>query len=231
MIRLNILAIAAVEDRTNLDIQIAKQTLQPNNVFVHIDKNPAQGINDRRKRIAENHKILVQAVEDLKPDLVWQLEGDSVLNHDTLQKLYDDFQILKGNGFGYVSGREIGRHGLYCLGAWNVADDRKSFESLDYKEDKLVNVDATGFYCLLSQPKVWLSGECSWNGEGWGPDVNFGLSLKKQGYKIYVDPKIAVGHEVTHRNGTRGVISVENSYMCNAKFTLVDGRWTYKTYE
>jgi len=228
MIRLNILAIAAVEDRTNLDIQIAKQTLQPNNVFVHVDKNPAQGINERRKRIAENHKILAQAIRDLQPDLVWQLEGDSVLEPDTLQKLYDDYQVLKGIDFGYVSGREIGRHGLYCLGAWYVADDRKSFESLDYKEDKLVTVDATGFYCLLAQPKTWLKGVCEWNGEGWGPDVNFGLSLKKHGYKIYVDPKIAIGHQVTNRNGTKGVISVDTSYMCNARFILDNGRWIYK---
>lgn len=219
MIKLNILAIAAVEDRTNLDIQIAKQTLQPNNVFVHVDKNPAQGINDRRKRIAENHKILAQAVEDLKPDLVWQLEGDSVLNHDTLQKLYDDFQILKGSDFGYVSGIQVGRHGLYALGAWtNFTED--SFESINYTLDGLQRVEATGFYCLLAQPKVWLSGQCSWTDEPYGPDVVWGRSIQKQ---KYVDMDIPVGHLVKN-----GIIRPEHMSTCNVRFSKINGKWEYK---
>ena len=49
---MNILAIAQVEDRKNLDRQIAKQTVQPDHIFMYIDTEPAHGIDARRKRIA-----------------------------------------------------------------------------------------------------------------------------------------------------------------------------------
>ena len=223
--RLNILAIASVEDDTNIKKQIANQTLQPNNQFIFVDPEPAKGINSRRRRIAQNHLTLTNAVKDLKPDLVWQVEGDCDLPEDALENLVKDYKKLKGKDFGYVSGTQVGRHGLYALGAWQFREDFKLFKSLDHRLEGIQEVDATGFYCLLAPAKVWLKGICEWDWDAWGPDVNWGLSLKAQGYKIYCDMDIQIGHII--KGGTIRVDSISTE---NVTFTQDDdGKWSYKT--
>lgn len=221
---LNILAIAQVEDAKNIDKQIAKQTYQPTSKFIHLDEKPARGINSRRRRIAENHQILQDKVKEVKPDLVWQIEGDCDLPEDTLSKLVADYMELRGKDFGYVSGIQVGRHGLYCLGAWQFQEDFKMFKSLDYKAKGIQEVDASGFYCLLAPADVWLKGLCEWDWDTWGPDVNFGISLKAQGYKIYCDMGIKIGHITA-----RGTIHPDNPSTENVIFTESDGKWSYKT--
>lgn len=218
----NILCVASVEDDLFLRQQLSNQTLQADSYFIYVDNNPAKGIDNRRKRIAENQKILQQAVRDLKPDLVWQVESDGVLSANCLQKLYDDYLKLKNKNFGYVSGIEIGRHGLYCIGAWQFINDNE-FKSLDYRLKGINQVDATGFYCLLATRRAFLSGVSSWNGEVYGPDVNFGLSLKKQGFRIYTDSDIKIGHKTK-----RGIINVDDMSTQNATFYKTDKGWNYK---
>ncbi len=220
--RPNILVVAQVEDRTNIDQQIAKQTVQPNNVFVYVDENPAQGIDARRLRIAENHKKLEEAVRDLQPDLVWQLEGDCELPENCLKKLLKYYKELKDSDFGYISGIQVGRHGLYCLGAWtDFTED--SFLSLDHTKQGIQPVDATGFYCLLAPTEAWLQGQAEWNGEPYGPDVAWGLSLRAKGYKIYADMDIHVGHIVKN-----GIIRPSDMSTCNVAFSKINGTWKYK---
>lgn len=225
---MKILAIAQTESTLNLRKQLFIQTIQPDWTFFHVDDNPAKGIDNRRKRIAENHKYLVEAVETIKPDLVWQLEGDCELPRDCLERLLEDYELLSiaqpnSKPFGYVSGIQVGRHGLYCLGAWHVDMDRQGFHSLNYKSVGYQLVDATGFYCLLAPTEVWLQGRAHWSGQPWGPDVNWGLSLKK--YNIYCDMDLQIGHYVK-----RGVIKPSHISTCNADFYKDDrGQWKYKT--
>lgn len=219
---MNILAVASVEDDTNILKQLAKQTLLPTSYFIHVDKKPAKKINDRRKRIAENQKILADKVREIKPDLVWQLEGDGDLPETALEDLYAGYLTYRSKDFGYISGIEVGRHGLYCLGAWtNITEN--SFESLDYKLRGIQQVQATGFYCLLAPAEVWLKGKAEWNGEPYGPDVVWGLSLKD--YKIYCDMEIKIGHlykgkTISHPD----YLSTEN-----VKFYKENNKWNYKT--
>lgn len=217
---MNILCIAQVEDRTNLDAQILKQTVQPDRVIFHVDEHPAQGINARRIRITENHARLREIVKAYQPDLVWQVEGDCNLPNDALERLLVDYDMLKGDDFGYVSGIQVGRHGIYCLGAWrNFTED--GFESIDHKLTGIQPVDATGFYCLLAPTDVWLSGECEWTDEVWGPDVNWGLSIKK---RKYVDMDLPIGHIIKN-----GIIEPHHQSTCNVRFYNVEGRWKYRT--
>lgn len=219
---MNILCVAAVEDDTNIRKQIEKQTLKPNNIFIHIDKDPAKGINRRRKRIGENQRILMEAVEDLKPDLVWQIESDGEYPEDALETLYADYLHLRDKvKLAYVSGTQVGRHGLYCLGAWKF--DEEGFESLDYRLTGLQEVDATGFYCLLAPAKVFLKGLPEWTDEPYGPDVCFGLSLRAQGYRIYCDMDISIGHVIKN-----GIIYKEQLSTCNARFYQEGNKWNYK---
>ena len=216
---LNVLAIAQVEDRANLDEQILKQTVQPDKVIFYIDENPAKGINERRKRIADNHAKLQAIVKAYKPDLVWQVEEDGVYPKDTLERLIMQYNKLNAPDFGYISGIQVGRHGLYHLGAWvNFTAD--SFESLDYRLKGIQEVEATGFFCLLAERNKWLAGTASYNDEPYGPDVVWGLSTP---YKKYVDMSIEVGHKVKG-----GVIEPKHISTCNVRFYKNEkGEWKF----
>lgn len=221
-----ILCIAQVEDRANLDKQIAKQTIQPDRVIFYVDEAPARGIDARRKRIAENHKRLQDIVMAYKPEFIWQVEQDGDYPEDCLEKLIMDYDFLNKYDFlndndniAYVSGIQVGRHGLYCLGAWrNFTDD--SFESLDHTSIGLQEVEATGFYCIYATYDKWMSGKCDWNGEPYGPDVVWSLSIKG---KKYCDMSLTIGHIVN-----RGIIRPEHTSTCNARFYLEDNRWKFK---
>jgi hypothetical protein len=220
---MKILCIAHVEDRTNVDAQVLKQTVQPDRTVFIVDPDPAKGINARRIRIAENHKKLQEVVKAYKPDLVWQIEGDGDLPADTLERLLKTYHRYKSDQIGYISGVEVGRHGLYALGAWRFADDRQSFESLDYRLTGINEADATGFYCLLAPAEAWLKGKATWDGERWGPDVNFGLSLREQGYKILCDSDLHIGHMVGN-----GIIKVDQIATCNVRFHKEHDKWIQK---
>lgn len=219
-----ILVIGQVENENTIRREIFKQTVQPSDVTFWVDTEPAQGLNERRDRIAQNHSNLWYMVHQSNADLVWQVENDCVFTENTLEKLLADYEKLKSPTFGYVSGIQVGRHGVYALGAWHFPTNRESFWSVDYMNTGLVECDATGFYCLLAERETWLKGMSSWNGEAWGPDVNFALSLRDQGYKIYVDMDIKVGHKVR-----RGIIHPDDPSTCNVSFYINDnGEWKYK---
>lgn len=217
---MNILAIAQVEDEQNLLRQIAKQTLQPNDFAYYKDLEPADTIEGRRRRIAENHTKLEAIVAEQQPELVWQLEGDVELPENALEELYATYLMYRGDDFGYVSGIQVGRHGLYCLGAWqNITND--SFNSVDPTLKGLQEVDATGFYCLLAPSDVWLSGNAVWKGEPYGPDVVWGLSIDK---KKYVDMDLHIGHVIKN-----GVIRPSDMSTCQVFYKRENGNWQYKT--
>lgn len=226
---MKILAVAQVTDQESVLRQIDKQTVKPDHHYFLVDDMPAQGINARRVRIASNQIQLQDIVALLAReggyDFVWQIEGDSECEADCLERLIIDYEKLKSRSFGYISGIQVGRHGLYHLGAWNIGKDE--FTSIDYKKKGINRVDATGLYCLFAPIKVWLRGKPTWDNEPWGPDVNWGLSLKDQGFKTYVDMDIKVGHRIK-----RGIIYPEHISTCNVKFTKQeDGKWKFKTSE
>lgn len=228
---MNILAIGMVEDAEFVTEQIKQQTVQPTDIKLFKDPQPeqygssVQEINNRRQRIAENQAILQEYVRHNKATLIWQVEQDSVLPADTLERLLSWYHQLASDTFGYISGVQLGRHGVNAIGAWHVAVDRNSYMSLDHRARGLQQVDATGLYCLLAEASVWLEGVASWNGEAYGPDVNFGLSLKEKGYSIYCDRGLEIGHKVQ-----RGVIDFDNPNICNVEFINNDGKWKYKTF-
>lgn len=229
-----ILAIGQVEDRRNIDKQILKQSLPPDRVILYEDKNPAEKMAGRRQRIAENHQKLIDIVKAYPDyDLIWQVEGDCIYTPDTLQLLVRSYEQLDSPLFGYVSGVQVGRHGIYALGAWHFSDNREEFQSVDHTVKGAIEVDATGFYCLLAKRDAWLKGVCSWNGEHWGPDVNWGLSLRQQGYKLYADTNIPVGHRLIRRTIGGQLIDHEiwpdQASTCNVRFKRGDNGWEYNT--
>lgn len=211
-----VLCVAQLEDRTLADEQVRKQTRQPDRTIFYIDPTPAIGIENRRYRIAENHQKLREFVQAYKPDLVWQIEGDCVLEDDTLEHLLDLYEEYPA----IYSGVQVGRHGLYCLGAWHVSHDRNMFRSVDHNQYGIIEVDAMGMYCFLMPAQAYLDASCWWEGERWGPDVNFFLSspLEK-----FVDMDLQVGHA---HNG--GVIMPNDISTCNAEFWRDGDEWRFK---
>ena len=89
-----------------------------------------------------------------------------------------------------------------------------------FRSKGLQQVDATGFYCLLAPKNIWLKGQCSWNGEHYGPDVNFGLSIP---HKKFVDMDLHIGHKVKS-----GIIRPSDMSTCNARFYLQDDVWKFQ---
>jgi hypothetical protein len=194
-----------------------------------VDEKPAKGIDARRQRIVQNHKELEKMIEKTQSveafNYVIQIEGDSVLQPDTFTKLLARLDQIPSKNFGYISGVQVGRHGLYCIGAWHF-DDEDHFSSVNHRETGLVKVDATGFYCLLAPVNVWLMGNCAWNGERYGPDVVWGRSLRKLGFNIYADMDNEIGHQ-----STNGVIGLDNLNLCTAHFQRSNDKWSYKVVE
>lgn len=217
---MKILLVAQVEHDSYIREQLPRQTLKPDDVFIYVDEKPANTIEMRRKRIADNHNNhLKPYVENSDADLIWQIESDGQLPDNALEELYSWYLSLRGDDFGYISAIEVGRHGLYCLGAWRNFTDT-SFESINHNLKGLQEIDATGFYCLLAPKDVWLSGKCEWNGEPYGPDVVWGRSINK---KKYVDMDLHIGHKVKS-----GVILPSHKSTTTAHFYKLNDEWKYK---
>ena len=216
---MKILCIGQVEDPIFIKEQVQNQTIQVEDIIFHIDESPAVGIEARRRRIAENHIQLRHIVEAYEPDFVFQVEQDAVLPENALERMIGHYLRLDDPNFGYISGVQVGRHGLYCLGAWQFENEEK-FKSVDCKLNGLQKVDATGFYCLFAPADVWLNGLCFWDNERWGPDVNWGLSIRKN---KYVDMDLHIGHKTNS-----GIIEVNQPSTCNAEFFIEEGKWTYR---
>lgn len=225
----NTLVVAQVEDDINIIKQIMKQTVKPADYLIMVDQDPASGINDRRTKIAHNHKLLKRSVKKTNYDYVWQLEGDVVLEPDAFEKLIKTYEAIDDSKKAIVSGVQLGRHGITAVGAWNFNEERTVFESLDYQAEGIQQVDATGFYCMLMDRRTWLDGVCSWSGERYGPDVNFGLNLIDKGYNNYVNADIKVGHLVSAKGGER-IIDWSNKSICNVRFEKHNNVWGYHTW-
>lgn len=233
---MTVMAVAQVEDRANIDAQIKKQTTQPDRIFILVDKNPAApavslaaNINARRAKIAANHQLLRKAVMKTKPDLVWQLEGDGELPENCLDRLISSYRQLRAENsrLAYVSAVQVGRHGLCVIGAWHFNDGpNQKYSSADPVAKGIISVDATGMYCLLADARAWLEGQCAWDGQPYGPDVVFGLSLKAKKYDIYIDMGLAVGHITENKT-----LYPHNVSVCRAEFYKDESKnkWLYRT--
>ena len=56
-------------------------------------------------------------------------------------------------------------------------------------------IDAGGLYCELAKYEHYLRHEYRpFDGDALGPDFNWGIELRRQGYKNYVDYSVAVEH-------------------------------------
>ena len=128
----------------------------------------------------------------------------------------DDFITLLNMNKDIASGLYKTQDGIHyaTVKDWNLDHYRKngSFEFLTEESLKDLSepfeVDYTGFGWILIKKGVFESLEYPWFRPEWedfgngvkeftSEDVGFCKNIKEKGYKIYVNPKIIVGHEKT----------------------------------
>lgn len=175
-------------------------------------------INARRLRISDIHNEIKQHLWDTI--FILGIEDDTVVPNNTLQKLLKDFIDLPHAGF--IEGVELGRWGVPYVGAWRFDDiyEPKQISSI-IKKDNIEKVDAGGFYCFMSRLDTYESHDFKpFDGNSLGPDVNYGISLRRQGYENYIDWSISCKHLTKDKS-----ISLFNTTPKKITFTKRDNRW------
>jgi hypothetical protein len=160
----------------------------------------------RRKRIGDIHKEMLNLIKDT--DYIFLTEDDTTMPPDTLQCLLRDFS----DETGFVSGVQIGRWGFPYIGAWKVDDvNNPTFVESVPRGEGLQEVDTAGFYACLMKKETYLNGNFEPFEDVLGPDFSFGLSLRQQGLKNYINHDIKCGHltlkkELTFENTKTSIV-------------------------
>lgn len=114
---------------------------------------------------------------------------------------------------GFVMGVELGRWGIPHVGAWHADDvyDMKRLESAMPARSELLNdagraigrtpdrvveeIDAGGLYACLARLQHYTDHEFRpYEDCAFGPDLEWGISLRQQGHRNYIDWSVAVEH-------------------------------------
>jgi hypothetical protein len=149
-------------------------------------------INTRRRRIAAIHNELRKLIKPCEH--IFLIEDDGVLPSDVLSRLMADY--LAHPHAGFIEGVELGRWNLPYVGAWRVDDV--------YEPTKLESampgvgveeIDGGGLYACLTHYRHYVDHEFRpYDGCAFGPDLGWGIALRQQGYRNFIDWSIAVEH-------------------------------------
>lgn len=154
-------------------------------------------IHRRRQRIADIHNELKEMPTVKNSDYVFMVEDDTIFHSSTLEKLLRLYSTYPYAGF--VSGVQIGRWGYTHIGAWQFDDP---YEPKIIKSTPLGNglseVDAAGFFCCLTKTTYYTKHTFKPYDVILGPDVDYGIALRKQGLKNYIDYSITCSHLTKH---------------------------------
>ena len=147
---------------------------------------------------------IIQNAVKLDFDRVLWLDSDMVFEPDLLLRMIDDLDL----GIDYVAGlyyqRKLPTHPVvYKEIHWKVADDGwvdtgyQFFEP--HPKDKLFEIAGSGFGCVMTsmdllKRMVEVYGAPFSPLMGMGEDLTFCHRVKEQGFKMYCDPRIKLGH-------------------------------------
>jgi hypothetical protein len=157
-------------------------------------RTPQFGLRERRKRIAaikNESKTLIGEC-----DYIFGIEDDTIVPSHALAQLLSDYASYPHAGF--IEGVELGRWGIPYVGAWRADDvyEPTKIESLMPGHD-VEEIDAGGFYCYLTRRDLYISHEYKPFGyNDLGPDVDYGLYLRRNGYKNYIDWRVKCEHRM-----------------------------------
>lgn len=188
-------------------------------------------VKGRRFRIADIHNEARAIVKNIPCDFIFSLEDDTLIPLNTLEKLLTDYQQHPYAGF--ISGLELGRWGWESVGAYTANDvyDTYALTSLDPKiikpqtpgmEQELIKVDAAGLYGCLIKKDNYINHEFkTFENGALGPDIDLGLSLRREGLLNYVDPNLRFDHLTKTE-----AISFKTANVVHVKISKTeDGKW------
>lgn len=150
----------------------------------------------RRIRIAEIHNFAKTYINAC--DYVFEVEDDTVVPTHALRKLKKMY--VEYPNAGLVSGVQIARWGIPHVGAWKVDDvyEPKHIESVPLRQTGIGDVDAAGFYCYLTKRENFVNHRFdTFEGKRntLGPDFNFGLTMRQEGFLNYIDWTVQTIHK------------------------------------
>lgn len=184
-----------------------------------------EGIRERRSRIATIHNMAANYISD-SCDKVLLIEDDGTfdkLSLSKLLKLYEEYPNA-----GSVSGVQIGRHNANVVGVWYTDNvDNASEISTLPPSVGTQEIDAAGMYFLLTLADLYRKINHKPFGDEvqnnlLGPDVNYGLHLRRLGYKNYVDWQVNIDHLTP-----KGTLSFKNTMASTIKFRKRANRWDF----
>ena len=160
-------------------------------------------VKRRRQRIADIHNEIKELLEPC--DYVFLVEDDTLVPINALEKLLNNFYIHPHTGI--ISGTQLGRWGYLHQGLWSVDDVYETNTITSLKAgDGLQKIDAAGFYCGLIKYQNYINHTFKPFEDAMGPDVDFGLMMRKEGLANYADLSIKCAHL-----NNRGIINFSDS--------------------
>jgi hypothetical protein len=184
-------------DEPRIEIKLAKYAYENNyrsfKCILNEDNNPNEvRIAQRRVRIAEVKNQSKELIANTDGDYVLSLEDDTVFtNLDVMQLLAPYKNPLNG----FVEGVQCGRWGIKMIGAWR-ADDVNNMTKIEtlLPSKGLELIDAGGFYGYVTRKHLYLMEGYFADDNPYGPDVHFGLALRRKGWICAINWDVVFGH-------------------------------------
>ena len=192
-------SVTVIVDNPGIDVDYFKSKLKFKSKKVirsGLKRISAINIPTRRQRIIDLLELAKNYING--KGYLFILEDDTGIKSDTLLQLEADYQMLSNKMLkvGVVSGLQAGRWGVKMIGAWMVdnINDPYIYRTVKYDTSnrKFQEVDATGLYCLITKINTFKS--VTFRQNFFGADVNFGIDLRRQGYRNYVDWRVRCTH-------------------------------------
>lgn len=151
----------------------------------------------RRARIAEVKAQSCDLIAKCDGNIVIGLEDDTVF--DSLPSFEPLYKLIEQeDGIGFVEGVQMGRWGVNMIGAWqcdDANDPQRVRTMLPPSKGGLQPICAGGFYGYATHKDLYLKHEYFGSAsQPWGPDVNYGLWLRRMGYSCWINWDLVFGH-------------------------------------
>lgn len=162
----------------------------------------------RRQRVADIKNQSKELIALTDGEIVIGLEDDTVFDRlESFASLYQP--LLDSPSIGFVEGVQMGRWGANIIGAWSADNSQPTKITtilppvLTTDEDPigkfswmgLSEISGGGFYGYATRRQLYLDHDYYWaTSQPWGPDVNYGLWLRENGYMCLINWGLIFGH-------------------------------------
>jgi hypothetical protein len=147
----------------------------------------------RRDRVVFLHELVKEYLSDT--EFLFGLEDDTIFPSYALKRLTHQLR-LNGNA-AYIEGVQCGRHNIKMIGAWRVdhLKEPDRVETIPMNFHPIVEaIDGGGYYCFATRTRLYKKVKKYWEHECFGPDMTYGLELRRMGYTCHVDFSVLCGH-------------------------------------